>query len=446
MRVIFGLIILICVSPLIRRVGFNGNQSLNSDVINVKSFGAKGNGVSDDYTAILSAVNAINKLGSGTLLFPKGIYYIDEYRTKNNGALDIQFKNCNNLIILGEGAEIHVNGKFHRGVDSEKGGKKYSTTGIIKPLSFINCKNVAISGITLNGDINNATKDDGVMEGSGNLLSFSSCSNVKLTGIYLHHAQTDGLYITGNSSDFYVENVTSSNNARQGMSIIKLTNAKFINCKFINTGATNGSYGSHAPRAGVDIEPHSSKYEAVRNIIFQDCIFKGNKGAQFESVLPLTTSKVILKNCIIDANGSSFKYQVILAGRDFLLQNCKMDLGKGDIYPVWKQKRSASTVTIEHCIIRSASSGILSVSSSDRDTVLIDHNQLIYTGNNAKYFPYLRTKNLTFTDNVISIPSGALNSKSLSLVENATLSANNTFHSDNANIKIKISYRGSNVK
>ena len=45
---------------------------------NVKDFGAKGNGRSDDYTALQRAVNTVIRKGGGTLYFPAGTYTVSQ--------------------------------------------------------------------------------------------------------------------------------------------------------------------------------------------------------------------------------------------------------------------------------------------------------------------------------------------------------------------------------
>jgi parallel beta-helix repeat protein len=45
-----------------------------ADVVNVKDYGAVGNGVTDDYAAIQAAINAVYAAGGGTIYFPAGTY------------------------------------------------------------------------------------------------------------------------------------------------------------------------------------------------------------------------------------------------------------------------------------------------------------------------------------------------------------------------------------
>src|SRR5258706_5157285 len=49
-------------------------SNLVSPVFNVKTFGAKGNGLTDDYPAINAAITAVSAAGGGTLYFPAGTY------------------------------------------------------------------------------------------------------------------------------------------------------------------------------------------------------------------------------------------------------------------------------------------------------------------------------------------------------------------------------------
>jgi len=51
--------------------------------IDIKHFGAKGDGVSDDYPAFRAAVDYINKNGGGTLIISKGTYFLAPYYTKD---------------------------------------------------------------------------------------------------------------------------------------------------------------------------------------------------------------------------------------------------------------------------------------------------------------------------------------------------------------------------
>ena len=59
--------------------GACGQSQAQSNSINVKEFGAKGNGISDDTLSIQAAINALAAAGGGTLQVPSGTYLLNSY-------------------------------------------------------------------------------------------------------------------------------------------------------------------------------------------------------------------------------------------------------------------------------------------------------------------------------------------------------------------------------
>ncbi len=78
------------------QVGHNSDGTLNSvqTVYNVKDYGAKGDGTTDDSTAIQNAVNACNAAGGGVVYFPP---------TPNSYLVNTAIKPLSNIIFRGEG-------------------------------------------------------------------------------------------------------------------------------------------------------------------------------------------------------------------------------------------------------------------------------------------------------------------------------------------------------
>ena len=54
---------------------FKNYHEITGDVVTPQMFGAKGDGITDDTTAIQSAFNAVRTNG-GAVYFPKGIYIV----------------------------------------------------------------------------------------------------------------------------------------------------------------------------------------------------------------------------------------------------------------------------------------------------------------------------------------------------------------------------------
>jgi hypothetical protein len=422
----------------------------DQNTINVKDFGAKGDGVTDDYKALLAVAAHINTLGGGTILIPQGTYYIAPYHTQDNHISDILFTNCNNLIIRGNHATISVNGSFKRNADRKTGNFWNSYNNEITPLSFYKCSNITIQGLELNGNVDKMSRDSIVIEHSSNLITILDCDNVSIDNVNVHHSQTDGLYIGGKknvSTNVNVKNSTFSNNARQGMSITSLYKGFFENCVFKNSGITNQAYGRHSPSVGVDIEPNSTTGIKVSNLKFYKCVFENSIGGQFLCSSPQTTDTVTLKNCIISAQTSTTTYQIVLAANYVVLDSCNIDCGIGNLYAGWNTK-PGSHILIQKNTIKSSGCGIISVLKSADNIVIIDNNILQYTGISEmkSFFPYLQSPNLVFTNNTIQIPSFSIKANRVSsLIQNAKLAQGNLFITEKASVKPKVSYKGTSI-
>jgi hypothetical protein len=416
-------------------------------IINVKKFGAKGDGVTDDYQALLSMAKYVNSKGGGDVVFPKGVYYIAAYHTQDNKLNDIEFNNCNGLTITGKDAVISVNGNFKRIMSYKHSGYLYSYINALIPLSFINCSNLIIKGLELNGNVDKMTRDANVTEGGSPLIKIVECDNVNISNVYVHHAQTDGIYITGynkTTTNVTINNTISSNNARQGMSIINVYNAQFINCKFTNTGIT-GVYGSHSPSAGVDVEPVKViGGRKTGHLVFNGCFFTDNLGSQFVCTSPKLTSGIMFTDCTFTAGLTSSGYALILAADSIVIDKCNIDCSRGSIYPRW-QNMYGSDVEIKNCIIKSSGNGLVAISNVDGDKLNIHNNEIICTlkGPLTSFFPYLAVKNMLFSNNKIFIPSAALRKGQVSsFVQFGSVAKGNTFYTDDSNTKPNVSYRG----
>jgi len=460
--------------------------------VNVRTYGAKGDGVSNDYPALKKAVAQINAQQGGVLYFPPGTYYLDVYHQAGRGGraargddstktiaatpvdlkntkpsskakpknpttplqqtdqapspevTDLEFKNCDGLRIYGEQATIAVNGKIHRKITRINERHTFSSIMALTPIKLSYCKNVTIEGLTLDGNVDQMSKDKKVNESGGHLLFINKSENVRLSNLYIHHAQTDGIYIRNQSRNVTGENVVSSNNARQGMSIIQLEKGVFNNCKFINTGNTGGEYGRHAPSGGVDIEPNRQT-EGVVDIQFNNCTFANNRGPQFMVSHPATTRQIVLRSCKFIADEKSNRLGVMVNAKDVVFEDCYFELGKANIYPARKPGTSS---VFRNCVIRSSSSGFIAVNEGTERSVVIDRCTLEYTGTTriSSYFPYINMINMVFTNNTIKVPSQYYKASGVSgMVMNSKQVSGNRYQSNGRNVKEQMSVKGSRV-
>ncbi|CAM4414731.1 PKD domain-containing protein [Zobellia nedashkovskayae] len=165
-------------------------------------------------------------ISNKTIIFESGVIL----RAKSGAFREVdrlfQFVNANNLDIEGYGATLKMN-------KNEYGGSQNHA------LSIIGSNNISVKGLTI--------KDSG----------------------------GDGIYISQYTYDDYcrnirIEDVISTNNTRQGISVTAVDGLVVKNSTFSSTSGKD-------PGAGIDLEPNS-KYERLENILFENCTVKDNYG------------------------------------------------------------------------------------------------------------------------------------------------------------------------
>jgi hypothetical protein len=276
-------------------------------MFNVKDFGAKGDGVADDYEALQAAAWAVCQSPGATLLFPEGVYQINRYRivagVKANNNQNIRYTGCKGTTITGVRAKIEAKGDFRRRADKKEGSYSISYSDSITPFEMINSSGFHIIGFELDGNVNRMSRDAKVAEGSASGIITTNCQDYFIDDVTVHGFAADGLTLGVNSDSpdqrAHLVNVTSTHNARRGLAIVQVQGAEVINSVFNENGRT-GVYGSHAPAAGVAFAPavQSSSQEkaSTGNITFDRCRFEENLGPQFLSERPDLVDSLSVKN------------------------------------------------------------------------------------------------------------------------------------------------------
>lgn len=382
--------------------------------ISVRDYGAVGDGVTDDYDALKSAAAQLSAAGGGTLLFPPGNYRIDRYRILGpnpNGVTNITFQNCDGLTIRGDNARIDVKGDYHRAADSLSGSYWTSHSTSVIPVALLDCNNVIIEGLELDGNADQMTRDPLVIEGYAHGIVSTSSSNYLIRDVYTHHFPSDGLYLgrSGTVSDRNVTllNVRSSHNGRQGLSVIHVRDATIQGSTFEDTGLTEGAYGGHAPQAGVNIEPPPlGEIDAMTgNILLDGCTLRNNQGAQFQS-RGTNKENLTLRGCTVDMASSAFDNSVILVVPNGILEDS--DLVVRQIVPSSEGFEGCSTY-IRNNRIRTDYRGITDYVTDTQATVVIEGNQITgtHTVPATTLMPYIRNTSTVFRNNTVFVPSAA---------------------------------------
>lgn len=117
-------------------------------------------------------------------------------------------------------------------------------------------------------------------------IRLASAKNVLIEGLRIEDTGGDGIIIeksfSPTSTQNYCENITilncvSTNNYRQGLSIISVKNANILNCEFSETNGT-------LPEDGIDIEPDAAN-ERIENVLIKGCRIFNNNGRAIQLAL-----------------------------------------------------------------------------------------------------------------------------------------------------------------
>ena len=218
--------------------------------LNVKFFGAQGDGLTEDTAPIQYALNM------ASIWVPEGTYMIRA--TDGTTALGIQPPS--NRIIDGD------NWTFEAIANDQQ---------LYAILLISSVSNVTVRNFKLKGDRGGHL--DTVGE-AGHGLFIKDSDNIVAENGECFDCWGDGAYIGGDSiySQYITfRHVSCDNNRRQGLSVTKALDCTFFSCRFTNTNGT-------APESGVDIEPNGA--DICERIKFFGCYATGNVGQGFFSI------------------------------------------------------------------------------------------------------------------------------------------------------------------
>ena len=284
------------------QLGGSGSGSSTLSWYNAKSYGAKGDGSTDDSTALNALIRKVHDAGGGVIYCPKGVYVLKEQMNWLSG-----------VSLIGDGVGCTIfktvrNGATYDVSHSAIGYDAKNGYGIADGEPFYNCH-----------------FRDFEIDGSG-IVSTDGHYCVRIKGIYMQYLVNctfDNLYIhdtmaTGLGVDYldksYITNVTVKNCGR-GYEVL-----------------TGGSLGG----AGIGIGTGAMESE---NLVISNCIADGNghygifleHQKLFESTLNYEAQGVTISNCI--SKNNRYYGIGVRGGMNVIIDSCQSyDNQKHGIY------------------------------------------------------------------------------------------------------------------
>ncbi len=283
----------------------NGNMKVEdflfTDLINVKNFGAIGDGQTDDTEAIKAAVRYLNENG-GTLYFPVGTYTVSPTDTWDN------------IIWLNSDKEINID--------------FFASTIKVNPNSYIAYNVVYVQNCTL------ATVRNGFLVGDRKEHDYITTTSTHEWGYGIYFNQTtlgeafnmdisdmigDAIVNKGVEGTLKISECNLHHCRRQGISILDSDITNISNTNIHHIGTSDNITGT-APMTGIDIEPASGTEIAnkvtINNVNIMDTSSYGIINSSettkeleiFNSdITNINISNMDVTNSILRFNSSSWK-------------------------------------------------------------------------------------------------------------------------------------------
>ncbi|GAB3093684.1 right-handed parallel beta-helix repeat-containing protein [Lysobacter terrae] len=254
-------------------------------MLDVRTYGAVGDGVHDDTAAVQAAINAL-PVDGGTVFVPAGTYMIDAVKNlRLRSSMHLQLDPAAKLVAIPNAAE-----------------RSYV-------LNVYKVNDVEISGGQIIGE---RAQHMGTTGEWGHAIMIRGSNRITVRDIRLADCWGDGLSIGGAaattgtipSMDVAVSNIVSTGNRRQAVTIGRSQGVKIYDSELSYTSGIK-------PGCGIDIEPDPDSSASTSGVRVENCWIHHNAGNGIQ--VYKTVKNVTVKACTIEYNEG---YGVLLLNAD----------------------------------------------------------------------------------------------------------------------------------
>lgn len=361
-------------------------------------FGAK-KGLTPEDDSTIQLREAINFAANGYNLILDNQYYISI--DTNNLGLDIP---SNSNIIFQKNSSIKV-------LPSDRSSQRI--------LNISGVSNVSISG---QGEvIGEKNEHIGTVGEFGHGITVDNSQNITIKDVKVSECWGDGLVVqssglTNLNYNILIDNVVSTDNRRQGLTISSGKNITVLNSSFNNTDGT-------LPEAGIDIEPNSGGI--VDGVFIQNCEMKGNSGSGIAIIaIPVDAT---VKNITIDQVRieDNFLFGFVIESRELINPVDNVTVSNMQIQNAGSRPsmdiKIANRVKLENITINDTSSFLNSVFIGDVNDSRFNGINLVKTNpSNGIGIRIDQVNNLSIEDSIIESNARCINTIDSSGLKNKT--------------------------
>jgi len=290
------------------------------DYVNVKDFGAVGDGLTDDSTAINAALNG----GSKRVYIPAGIYILDASLVVYSNTL-VYGDGEATILYTKDAANVHaminsdqVNGNLNITLrDFKVDGNKVNQTGGATPYAH---------GVYM-----------------------ALVDNLLINGVRSCNCEHHGIHVSNSTTSYRKQRISdclTDSNGMSGTAISLARNIVITNC-----------HSNDNTRTGFRIESLASNYGAL----ISNCVASGNGDG---GIVPVQDSYgIVISNCKLVSNGISGSFDGIrmIAVYDVAISNCYIARNDGSGIGIYA---GCKNIAISNCIIISNGQSTNALSTS----------------------------------------------------------------------------------